>query len=373
MKRDSHYYATLAFCRACGFNKESAHLVAYASQFVDDAKINTIFFNKKSTHSDLEHEYIERRPAFFNTATCHSYFRMDTFNYESMVRNTSAFHFVPGCKGESFTRKLRCKEESPIILDIVNEALLEDDLIKLGMVLHVYVDTFSHQGFSGVLSKVNAIRDCEAKKKEYLDPLDRFLKLFKFFTQERYDMYLDRFLPAYGHAQAVDLPDLPYMEWSYKYDDSEEFQGLYKYVEVNNKERYRRAFTGMKRYLENYLANHEHYRDKNLFFQNFELLFETMILEGSDEAREKNWINLYIAEGLFDKADQDLIVYEEDKWLKEAFSNYDQNLFNNREVDGAELASHFWYSNWYRFYLAVKWYKERFFETCAKHQLWISH
>lgn len=373
MKRDSHYYATLAFCRACGFNKESAHLVAYASQFVDDAKINTIFFNKKSNHPSLEHDYIERRPALFNMATCHSYFRIDTFNYESMVYNTSAFHFVPGCKGESFTKKLRCKEKSPVIIDILDEAILEDDLIKLGIVLHVYVDTFSHQGFSGILSKVNAIRDCEAKKNEFLDPLDRFLKLFKFFTQKRYDMYLDRILPAYGHAQAVNLPDLPYMEWSYKYDDSEEFHGSYKHVMVNNKDRYWRAFTDVKAYLENYLVKHQHYRDQNVFFQNFEILFDTLLQEGSDRAREKNWINLFIREGLFNKEDNDLMVYEEDKWLKDAFSNYDRDLFNNREVEGAQLANHFWHSNWYQFYLAVKWYKKRFFQSCEKHQLWIPH
>lgn len=93
MKRDSHYYATLAFCRACGFNKESAHLVAYASQFVDDAKINTIFFNKKSNHPSLEHDYIERRPALFNMATCHSYFRIDTFNYETSALSGSEYVF----------------------------------------------------------------------------------------------------------------------------------------------------------------------------------------------------------------------------------------------------------------------------------------
>ena len=39
MKIDAHYYALLAFCRACGFDKESACTIAHASQFVDDAKI----------------------------------------------------------------------------------------------------------------------------------------------------------------------------------------------------------------------------------------------------------------------------------------------------------------------------------------------
>ena len=42
MKIDAHYYAVLGFCRACGFNRESACTIAYASQFVDDAKINHV-------------------------------------------------------------------------------------------------------------------------------------------------------------------------------------------------------------------------------------------------------------------------------------------------------------------------------------------
>lgn len=110
-----------------------------------------------------------------------------------------------------------------------------------------------------------------------------------------------------------------------------------------------------------------------MFFQNFEILFDTLLQEGSDRAREKNWINLFIRERLFNKEDNDLMVYEEDKWLKDAFSNYDRDLFNNREVEGAQLANHFWHSNWYQFYLAVKWYKKRFFQSCEKHQLWIPH
>ncbi len=40
MKIDAHYYTVLAFARMVGYKKEIAHQIAYASQFVDDAKIN---------------------------------------------------------------------------------------------------------------------------------------------------------------------------------------------------------------------------------------------------------------------------------------------------------------------------------------------
>jgi len=44
LKKDAHFYAVLALSRACGFKKKSANDIAYASQFVDDAKINLINF-----------------------------------------------------------------------------------------------------------------------------------------------------------------------------------------------------------------------------------------------------------------------------------------------------------------------------------------
>lgn len=367
MKRDAHYYAILALCRACGFNKESAHVIAYASQFVDDAKINLMYLNDSSL--TIEHDIIENRPVFFNMATCHSYFRIKTFNYEAMVNNTSAFHFVPGCKGENFTKKLRCKEESPVILDILNDVLIEDDLIKLGIVLHAYADTFSHQGFSGMLSKVNDIKNCEVKSKVYLGLLDRILYIFKLFSQKKYENYFDHIMPAYGHGQAMDFPDIPYLVWSYEYDYSDEFNGSYKRVEIDNRERYKRAFNSIRKHLENYLIKHNQYFDSNLRFENFDILMDTLVSAGKDRKREKNWIRLLIERGLFNKDDLDLIIYEENKWLKEAFSNFDRKVFDNREVEGVQLADNFMNSYWYHFYLSVKWYKKRFFQYCSKYQL----
>ena len=42
MKKDAHFYALLAMAHSVGIEKETAHKIAYASQFVDDAKINKI-------------------------------------------------------------------------------------------------------------------------------------------------------------------------------------------------------------------------------------------------------------------------------------------------------------------------------------------
>ena len=369
MKKDAHYYAILAFCRACGFNKESASVVAYASQYVDDAKINLMYI--KNPNENIEYDLVQNIPAFFNMATCHSYFKINTFNYESMVNNTCAFHFVPGNDGENFTKKLRCKEESPIILNILNEALLEDDLIKLGLVLHPYADSFSHQGFSGLLSKVNDIKNCEPKSELYLGITDKLLSTIKLYSRNKYDLVFDNFIPAYGHGLALDFPDIPYLVWSYEYDCSDEFIYTFKPTIIDNRERYKRAFKNIRKYLKAYLGRYKKYAEPNFNFDNFDSLFEALLLENGDKMREINWITLLIEQGFYDFEDLEDIIYEDNKWLKEAFKNYNINKFNNRIIEEVQLADDFSDSYWYQFYRAVKWYKEKFFYYCRKNGLYI--
>src|SRR6056297_1827474 len=174
MQIDAHYYAVLTMARSVGIEKEIAHKIAYASQFVDDAKINHITLD--NNNEDYLLEKFDEEPPIKNAATCHNYFKIDTFNYGAMINNTTAFHFVPGGDGENFVKKMRCKKESPIILDILEKVKKDNDPIKLGIALHAYADTFSHQGFSGIPSKVNDVDDVkpinkinpERKIKEFL-------------------------------------------------------------------------------------------------------------------------------------------------------------------------------------------------------------
>jgi len=369
VKKDAHYYSILAFCRACGFTKESSHIIAFASQYVDDAKINLMYVVNPT--EDIALETVDHRPALFNMATCHSYFKIKTFNYEAMVNNTCAFHFVPGCKGENFTKRLRCMEESPVIMDILHDVLAEENLFKLGIVLHAYADTFSHQGFSGMLSKVNDIKNYKAKSEVGI--IDRTLHKIKEFTKDKYDGLFDFFLPAYGHGQALDFPDLPYLIWSYEYDYSDEFNGNFKKVVIDNRERYQRAFNRIKVHLENYLLKHPKYAEPEIKYSHFDLLMDTLIYEAPDKIREETWVRLLLDEGLFLENDLKTIIYDQNEWLKEAFANFNPRLFNTRKIDQVVLAGNFANTCWYRYYLAVKWYKQKFFEYCSKYQLNIPH
>lgn len=69
------------------------------------------------------------------------------------------------------------------------------------------------------------------------------------------------------------------------------------------------------------------------------------------------------------KKDDPRLKYDKNGWLKAAFSNFDKKKFNQRKVEGAQLATKFSDSNWYKYFLAVKWYKNKFYEYCSRSML----
>ena len=165
MRIDAHYYAVLAFAIQCGFKKASAKTLAYASQYVNKTKINQLTIDGPTYGIDLDCKITN---SLINMSTCHSYGHLKTYNLAAMINNTCAFHFVPACDGDKFAWKMICKPEGPILREIKDRAIKEDDLVKLGIVLHAWADSYSHQGFSGLFSKPNDIQELQANSKVYL-------------------------------------------------------------------------------------------------------------------------------------------------------------------------------------------------------------
>lgn len=357
MDKSSHYYALLALCRLCGMKKGASVKVAYASQYVDDALINKlIFLDPEKKHTLIK---TDDTNTFFGMATCHAYYKIKTFNYYSMVNNTIPFHFIPGLDGDSFIRKLRCKKKSPVIVKILENSLDDDNLIKFGMLLHPYADSYAHQGFSGLLSMVNDIENCQNKSKFYKDLflLQGIRKLPQF------DKNLDRVCPAYGHAQAFTYPDTPYLKWYYEYDESEAFRGKFTKSEQDNVERYKTAFEDMEKYINNFLTKHDKYKDVNAGQDDKKDFYKLLSFECSNRNKIKKWMKFIVEKELFDKKDSNL-SYDEYKWLKEAFKDFKKVKYNRRVVENVILKDNFEDSSWYAFYKAVKWYKNEFFKVC---------
>jgi len=99
------------------------------------------------------------------------------------------------------------------------------------------------------------------------------------------------------------------------------------------------------------------------------VLFNTLVKEGSTNARISEWEKVLIEQKLFCITDTDIISYKEDLWLEKAFRNYQRDKFRNRKVEGVEINTDFEDSNWYKYYKAVKWYKEQFFKYSKEHLL----
>jgi len=364
MKKDAHFYALLALARSVGIKKEIAHKIAYASQFVDDARINNITLADDNSPSIIS--ALEDPEKIINAATCHNYFIVNTFNYGAMINNTTAFHFVPGCDGKSFVKKMRCKEESPIIMDILEKNLKEDDPIKLGIALHAYADTFAHQGFSGILSKVNDVEEIATSNKIEEDVgFKGFAN--KLFDQLKYETK-DIYLPAYGHGQVFTYPDIPYLDWKYCFDSSNDFSEEYKTTRISNKDRFTNSFKNIKIHLKNFLSNNPQYKDVSVAEINEDKFFDTLLLKEKENYRIEKWKELMISEGLFGENDL-FLDYDENLWLREAFQHFISEDFNDRIVKEVYLKDDFINSNWYKYYKGTQWYKEMFFKSAVRNNL----
>lgn len=390
MHLDAHYYAILAFAVSCGFKKDSAQTLAYASQFVDDAKINQLTIDGPTY--DIPANELSSK-SLINMSTCHSYCHLKTFNHAAMINNTCAFHFVPGCNGNTFTWKMTCEPEGPILKKIMESALQDDDLVKFGMVLHAWADSYSHAGFSGLLSKPNDIDHLIAEQKPHLSMKTvvprSILWMKRSFFNGRFDNIMDRLVPPYGHAQALNYPDEPFIrEWSYSYDENDIYYENHKTYFRYNVDSYRKAFESITDLLKKFLANHPVHID-NLdegVKSPSDRLYKTLFTRKSAPEREKGWLRVLGSMKPFEGVDRKSIKYDETKWLREAFENYDTD--NDRFVEkrffrlkksgrriviGARLKETFTKSNWYNYFRSVRWYKKLFHKYAHENGLVFNH
>jgi len=127
------------------------------------------------------------------------------------------FHFLPGNGGKpagdnpkgTFIRKLVCKPDSYVARDMLKTCVCDHNkpyaLHRLGIDMHVYADTFAHQGFAGVDHKINEVKNIKSNNKS----IDRsfFNKIANYFLSEAFPL---------GHGAALSHPDRPSLVWEYK-------------------------------------------------------------------------------------------------------------------------------------------------------------
>ncbi len=178
MDIDFHYYITYILAEKAGFGPMESRTIAYSSQYVDN---NDKQYVINKNREDAYQNYISQTMNILKPKREH-------------LRIYPCFHFLPGEYRSTSARRadnkihvLNTTPNSKNANKLIDEALRTDNLYRIGIATHCYVDTWAHQNFVG----------CE----------DRFNELMGI---------LETFIPNIGHADAFHNPDRTYLIWKDK-------------------------------------------------------------------------------------------------------------------------------------------------------------
>src|SRR5689334_16413260 len=147
MQTDMHYYGTYAMARASGLHPTAAQVIANAAEYVDD--------------SDYVQTQLADQAYFEAGPTAHHPVNKENLDIIDQRRIWVPFHFPPGDEGTTYEEKLICRKDSAIARELIERYVgLENlgfNIELMGIAAHVYADTFSHYGFSGISSDLNQV------------------------------------------------------------------------------------------------------------------------------------------------------------------------------------------------------------------------
>lgn len=211
MNIDFHYGVIYVVARWAGMEPSQAQLVAHACQYIDDSTVDGVIRFRDGQ-------------SFDRFATAHK-----MLDYRNLVdaddrQVWAAFHFLPAGEGATFDDKCVCRPDSLVARQMVRRALQRADasnaLHRLGVALHVYVDTWAHQGFSGIISDRNVIHHLDVIHE--LDGAEFPVGTWREKLAAAFGKGVDTsvselvdLLSKVGHGAALHFPDQPWAKWSY--------------------------------------------------------------------------------------------------------------------------------------------------------------
>jgi len=160
MQKDIHFYLTYALAMKIGMPAAKAEKVAWADQYTDD--LTAADLHGIQTQSDVIGNWDERHV---------------------QLSVLVPFHFVPGSDATHPWMTTRDSERARKLVDIASQK----GLIRLGIALHAYQDTFSHEKFSGWREDLNSCYPW---------------------------YYVKSGLPNVGHAEMRVIPDVVNYVWT---------------------------------------------------------------------------------------------------------------------------------------------------------------
>ncbi len=216
------------------------------------------------------------------------------------------------------------KSSQLLLEDIKKSANRPIALYKLGIGLHIYADTFSHQDFKGFYDSYNDVYLLTG-----VDESSNIMILINKIKRRLKNKFLD--IPPVGHGQALTNPDIPYANWSYKRPGGE-------IIVVNNlKERFIPAIKNIHDFLCVYLEENPSFKDNDVELKAYdfykEKLIELLTFQGNSDERHQNWLdkvnNNYFEFGDFDEVDTQL-NYDKRNWFRRAVKAIEDRGFKNK-------------------------------------------
>jgi hypothetical protein len=212
MQMDMHFYGVYALARAAGVKPETARLIAYASQFVDDA-IESDHVVLPGGSSAVLPIVTSHKPTDFENV-------LPGDQWEVWV----PFHFLPGNdpNGRTFMERMVCLKGGALAKQMLQDALNYKSRRfgphLAGVAAHVYADTYAHYGFVGLCTKLNKVRHKSIEVEVQSPSMERYL-LSKFEAlKTRIAGSAAETVPL-GHGSVATFPDRPFLNWQYEYEN----------------------------------------------------------------------------------------------------------------------------------------------------------
>jgi len=345
MRIDFHFYTIYSLARLAGFKPDDGYTIAYASQYTDDAvNERTILFENDDN-------------GFDEIMTSHKIMDPTTLLDRTCRMVWVPFHFLPGNEGNDFFERMVTRADGIIAKEIIkifmDLPILPYSLHLLGIILHAYADTFSHQNFLGVKHHMNNVSE---------------LRILNEGLSESPPVDID--LLNLGHVQAGHIPDEPYVNWEYNNYKGEK-------LTISNMDRTFQAaknchdllvefFNKLPNFIPSQIMNWE---------KNAIKLKELFNYSGSIEECEKLWKSAISNGDIgFVPSGRDLsLSYNDTDWFNDAI-NQETRIAENYEYIGFEKKAGFDSSDWKHFNEAASFYRSAIFlQICNEKGLGINN
>jgi hypothetical protein len=291
MQIDFHHAVTYVVARLAGFGHRDAEIVAYCAQYVDDAINGGLV--------QFENGAMYRR-----TASAHKALDYKHFDKLENRHVWLPFHFLPGNGGkragenpsDRFIDKIVCRPDSPVAQEMTRSCILGRDaqygLHRLGVTMHVYADTWAHQGFAGVIHEVNRIQALDDQDAPEAGWVSRMADFFGDQFDRKISNFAGGVLPL-GHGAALSYPDRPFLKWRYRSHQGE-------IVERDNPTDFLAAADCMCRAMQRYRVGDPDADVPGLPEQDRQRIGTLLrgIVDTDGEQRHKQWLG-YISRGHF--------------------------------------------------------------------------